>query len=387
MSVKKVTSPDAPTSGPTTPRTYRAAIIGTGFMGRVHSHAIRALGGEIVGVAGSSHAKAERFRASHGIARAHSDALELVHDPDVDVVHVCTPNHLHAPLTRAALAAGKHVVCEKPLATDAATARELTRSAREGERVAVVPFVYRFHPMAREARARVAAGSLGRVGLAHGGYLQDWFLSPEEDNWRVDPDIGGPTRAFGDIGSHWCDMLEFVTGDRVTAVSAQTSRITDSRGTDGGRSVTTEDLASFQFTTAGGAIGTAVISQVSPGRKNQLFLEVSGTEGSLRFDQERPETLWSGERARTGTVSRDDPGLSAEAARMVRLPVGHPQGYQDCFNALIADTAAAIAGHRPEGLPVFADGLRAAVLAEAVLLSARERRWVDVAPTDEADPT
>ena len=122
MSVKKVTSPDAPTSGPTTPRTYRAAIIGTGFMGRVHSHAIRALGGEIVGVAGSSHAKAERFRASHGIARAHSDTLELVHDPDVDVVHVCTPNHLHAPLTRAALAAGKHVVCEKPLATDAATA-------------------------------------------------------------------------------------------------------------------------------------------------------------------------------------------------------------------------------------------------------------------------
>ncbi|MGW5875476.1 Gfo/Idh/MocA family protein [Nocardiopsis terrae] len=377
--MKKVTSPDkASASGPATPGAYRAAVIGTGFMGRVHSHAVRASGGEVVGVAGSSPEKAEVFRAANGIARAHADALELVRSPDVDVVHVCTPNHLHAPLSLAALSAGKHVVCEKPLATDAGTARELTRTAREAERVAVVPFVYRFHPMVREARARIAAGSIGRVSLAHGGYLQDWLLYPEEDNWRVDPKVGGPTRAFGDIGSHWCDMLEFVTGDRITAVSAQTSRIADTRGEDGGRAVTTEDLVTFQFTTAGGTVGSAVISQVSPGRKNQLVLEVSGTEGSLRFDQERPETLWAGGRGRTGTVSRDDPALSPDAARLSGLPVGHPQGYQDCFNSLVADTAAAIAGSAPEGLPVFADGLRTAVLAESVLTSARERRWVDV---------
>ncbi len=385
MSVKKVTGLGDPPSGPAIPQAYRAAVVGTGFMGRVHSHAVRANGGEVVGVAGSSHAKAERFRARHGIARAHTDALELIHSPDVDVVHVCTPNHLHAPLSLAALAAGKHVVCEKPLATDADTALSMTTAAGRSGRVAVVPFVYRFHPMAREARARVAAGSIGRVGLAHGGYLQDWLLYPEEDNWRVDPEVGGPTRAFGDIGSHWCDMLEFVTGDRITSVSAQTSRITDARGEDG-RAVTTEDLVSFQFATAGGVVGTAVISQVSPGRKNQLVLEVSGTEGSLRFDQERPETLWAGGRTRTGLIWRDDPELSADATRLVSLPVGHPQGYQDCFNALVADTGAAIAGAAPDGLPVFADGLRAAVLAESVLVSARERRWVDVPTMSEVGP-
>ena len=355
-------------------------MIGTGFMGRAHSHAVRALGGEVVGVAGSSLDKAERFRASHGIARAHGDALELVRGDDVDVVHVCTPNDLHAPLSLAALEAGKHVVCEKPLATDAGTARDLVRAAREVGRVAVVPFVYRFHPMAREARAQVAAGSLGRITLAHGGYLQDWLLYPDEDNWRVDPVRGGATRAFGDIGSHWCDMLEFVTGDRITAVSARTSRVNDTRD---GRAVDTEDLVSLQFSTAGGVIGNAVISQVSPGRKNRLVLEVSGTEGSLLFDQENPETLWAGSRGRTGTITRDDPDLSADAARLSTVPVGHPQGYQDCFNALVADTAAAIAGHPPEGLPVFEDGLRAAVLAEVVLLSDRERRWVDVAEVEE----
>ncbi|MFE1169315.1 Gfo/Idh/MocA family protein [Nocardiopsis sp. NPDC058789] len=367
--------------GHSAPSAYRAAVIGTGFMGRVHTHAVRASGGEVVGVSGSSPARAEEFRAAHGLASAHADPLELIHRPDVDVVHVCTPNHLHAPLSLAALAAGKHVVCEKPLATDAETARGLTRAAHEADRVAVVPFVYRFHPMAREARARVASGAVGRIGLAHGGYLQDWLLHPEEDNWRVDPKIGGPTRAFGDIGSHWCDMLEFVTGDRINAVSAQTSRFNEHRG-EAGRAVTTEDLVALQFSTEGGAVGTAVISQVSPGRKNQLVLEVSGTEGSLRFDQERPETLWAGGRDHTTIISRDDPGLGPDAARMVTLPVGHPQGYQDCFNALVADTGAAVAGGEPEGLPVFADGLRAAVLAEAVLESARERRWVDLPRTD-----
>ncbi|WP_179829844.1 Gfo/Idh/MocA family protein [Nocardiopsis aegyptia] len=381
--MRKVTSlGEADDPGPLAPTTYRAAVIGTGFMGRVHTHAVRANGGRVVGVAGSSQDKAERFRTVHGLDRAVGHALDLVHDPDVDVVHVCTPNHLHAPLSLAALAAGKHVVCEKPLATDAATARGLVTAAEEAERVAVVPFVYRFHPMAREARARVAAGAIGRVGLAHGGYLQDWLLSPEDDNWRVDPELGGPTRAFGDIGSHWCDMLEFVTGDRITSVSAQTSRVNDTRGA-ASRPVTTEDLVTFQFSTRGGAIGSAVISQVSAGRKNQLFLEVAGSEGSLVFDQERPETLWSGSRGRTALISRDDPALSADAARLVTVPVGHPQGYQDCFNALVADTAAAIAGHAPEGLPRFTDGLRAAVLAEAVLESARERRWVDVPEVEE----
>lgn len=380
MSVSKVTTIGGGSDvGAAVPNAYRAAVIGTGFMGRVHSHAVRAHGGAVVGVAGSSREKAEAFRSANGVGRAYADALDLIRSDDVDVVHVCVPNHLHAPLTLAALAAGKHVVCEKPLATDAATAREMTAAAADAGLVAVVPFAYRFHPMAREARALVAAGAVGRVGLAHGGYLQDWLLYPQEDNWRVDPAIGGPTRAFGDIGSHWCDMLEFVTGDRITEVCARTGRFNDVRD---GRPVDTEDLVTLQFATAGGAVGGAVISQVSPGRKNSLVLEVSGTEGSLRFDQERPETLWAGGRGRTSVISRDAPDLSRDAARLATVPVGHPQGYQDCFNALVADTADAVSGGSPEGLPVFADGLRAAVIAEAVLLSARERRWVDVSEVD-----
>lgn len=384
MSVRKVTRQGEANDWAVTaaPQTYRAAVIGTGFMGRTHTHAVRATGGEVVGVAGSSADKAASFGAAHGIGRTHADPLELIRRDDVDVVHVCTPNHLHAPLSLAALEAGKHVVCEKPLATDSSLARELVTAAHEADRVAVVPFVYRFHPMAREARARVAAGSLGRLALAHGGYLQDWLLRPEEDNWRVDPALGGPTRAFGDIGSHWCDMLEFVTGDRITGISAQTSRISETRGAES-RPVDTEDLVAFQFTTAGGMVGTSVISQVSPGRKNQLVLEVSGTEGSLVFDQEHPETLWAGGRERTGVISRDDPGLSPDAARFVKAPVGHPQGYQDCFNALVADAGAAVAGGSPDGLPVFTDGLRTAVLAEAILESARARGWVDVPGVEE----
>src|SRR5690606_4167276 len=178
------------------PTTYRAAIIGTGFMGRVHSHAIAVAGGQVAGIAGSSPERAREAADSLRAAEVFDDVHELI--AAADVVHICTPNHLHAPLALAAIEAGRHVVCEKPLATDAATAQAMTEAAREAGVVAAVPFVYRFHPMVREARARVAAGEVGRLVLAHGSYLQDWLLRPEDDNWRVDADKGGALRAFGD---------------------------------------------------------------------------------------------------------------------------------------------------------------------------------------------
>jgi predicted dehydrogenase len=357
------------------PTAYRAAIIGTGFMGRVHAHAIAVAGGEIAGIAGSSPERAIEAAAALRADKVYDDPEALI--GDADVVHICTPNDLHAPLALAAIAAGKHVVCEKPLATDADAARAMTEAAAEAEVVAAVPFVYRFHPMVREARARVSAGELGRLTLAHGGYLQDWLLGPDDDNWRVDAGRGGALRAFGDIGSHWCDLLEFVTGDRITAVSAQLAVANPRRA---GRDVSTEDIATLQLATASGMVGTAAISQVSAGRKNRLQLEVSGTRATVAFDQEQPETLWMGGRDHNRVLMRDPETLGPDAARLAVVPAGHPQGYQECFNAFVADVAAAVAGKAPDGLPVFADGLRAARIADAVAASARHREWMEVAP-------
>lgn len=356
---------------------YRAGIIGSGFMGRVHAHAIRATGGQVVGIVASTPARSHAAAAESGAERPVADADELIDADDINVIHVCTPNHLHESQSLAALKAGKHVVCEKPLATSVVGAAELVSAAADHGRVATVPFVYRFHPMVREARERVRHGDLGRVTLAHGSYLQDWLVLPTDDNWRVDPALGGPSRAFADIGSHWCDLLEFVTGDRIDRVSAQSSTAIPERG---GRAVTTEDVVTMQFATTGGVVGSAVISQISPGRKNRLFLEVSGLAGTVAFDQEQPEVLWRGAREHSATLVRDPDTLSPAAARYARVPAGHPQGYQDCFNALVADTRAAIAGAVPDGLPTFEDGLRAARIAEAVLNSIESRQWVQVEP-------
>jgi predicted dehydrogenase len=355
----------------------RAGIIGTGFMGEVHARAVRSAGATVVAVAGSSPERTESSLVRLGAARAASSALELVASDDIDVVHICTPNHLHEPLAAAALAAGKHVVCEKPLATTRADAERLASAAAAAGAIAAVPFVYRYHPMAREARARVASGETGAVRLVHGSYLQDWLSTPADDNWRVDARLGGASRAFADIGVHWCDLAEFVTGQRIVALAARTVTAHPQRGADD-RTVDTEDAATLLFETDGGAIGTLVASQVTPGRKNRLWLSVDGAESSMAFDQELPETLWVGRRQDVALVQRGSELTSAEARRYSVLPPGHPQGYQDCFNAFVADTYRAIGGEAPPGLPTFADGLRASVLTEAVLSSAASRAWVEV---------
>src|SRR5215208_6323440 len=191
-------------------RELRVGIAGTGFIGGVHARSARLAGARIVAVAASSPENAAAAAAGLHADRALPSADELVHDPEVDVVHICAPNHLHQPLAEAALAAGKHVVCEKPLALDADGAERLVAAAAAAGRQAGVPFVYRFYPMVREARERVRAGEAGAVHLVHGTYLQDWLLRPEDDNWRVDEALGGASRAFADIGSHWCDLAEFV---------------------------------------------------------------------------------------------------------------------------------------------------------------------------------
>jgi predicted dehydrogenase len=376
-----------------------AAIAGTGFIGRVHARSLRLAGVELVGVAASSPTSAAAAAAELGAARAFDSAEELVRDPDVDVVHVCTPNHLHLPLAEAALEAGKHVVCEKPLAADLAGAKRLTELASQSGLHTGVPFVYRFYPTVREARERVRAGRTGAVHLLHGTYLQDWLLRPDDTNWRVDDELGGASRAFADIGSHWCDLAEFVTGHRMTRLSARLLTALPERASapgrrafEGGsasgdaRAVTTEDAALVQFETDEGALGSVVVSQVSAGRKNRLWLEVDAAEEALAFDQEHPEELWRGRREELTIVRRDPAELSAPAARYATLPAGHPQGYGDCFDAFVADFYEAVGGGAlPDGTPTFADGLRAALITDAVLTSSgRDGEWVDVELTTAA---
>ena len=366
-------------------------VIGAGFIGRVHARSAKLAGGRLVGVVGSSPGRTREMAAEFGTDPAVSSAEDLISHPEVDVVHICTPNHLHVPLAEAALRAGKHVVCEKPLAVEAAGAARLVSLADEAGLVAAVPFVYRFYPTVHEARARAERGDLGSVRLIHGSYLQDWLMGAGDYNWRVDAALGGASRAFADIGSHWCDLVEFVTGQRITRLVARLSTVLPERhrtpglpafssgGGDGPSvAVDTEDIAAVLFETNGGALGSVMVSQVSPGRKNRLWFEIDGSAGAVAFDQEQPETLWVGGREANALVIRGSQAAADDARRLDRLPAGHPQGYLDCFEAFVSDTYRAIAGDEPEGLPRFADGRRSVVITEAVLASARSGEWREV---------
>jgi predicted dehydrogenase len=371
----------------------RMAIAGAGMIARVHADAARRAGAVVAGVSASSPERAKAAAQSLGARRSFDSSEELATSDDVDVVHVCTPNALHGDLVRLALSAGKHVVCEKPLATTAAEAEELTELAARAGLVAAVPFVYRYHPMAAEARARVLGGSTGEVRLIHGHYLQDWLSEPGDNNWRVDAQAGGPSRAFADIGSHWCDLVEWVTGHRISELTASAQTVMPERARAGRGTfvaerateaaaervaVTTEDAVQVLFRTDRGASGSLVVSQVSPGRKNRLWFEVDGAGAGLAFDQENPESLFVGSRAGNAVLPRDPALLSPEAARISPLPAGHPMGYHDCFAGFVMDVYRAVADGGEQRFPTFGDAARAARLTEAVLRSARTRSWIEV---------
>jgi len=356
----------------------KVGIIGGGFMGRVHTNAARSAGGDVVAISSSSLVSAQRAAEQFSIEKAYANSEELINDPAIDVVHICTPNSTHASLALAALLAGKHVICEKPLATNSAEAKTLVEAAAKSGKVAAVPFIYRYHPMVREARARVQSGQVGRVLSVRGSYLQDWLLEAGDNNWRVDSAAGGSSRAFADIGSHLVDLMEFVIGDRIEAISAVTNTVHPIRG---GKKVETEDEAALVFRTKAGVIGTLFVSQVAPGRKNRLFIDVSGTVETIEFNQEQPETLWLGRRTGTEVLPRDESQLHPDAARLSVVPAGHPMGYVDAFAGLVRDVydtinGRVIDGKPPVGVPTFADGLRASQVTEAVLQSAKANAWV-----------
>ncbi len=367
------------------------AIVGSGMIGAVHRRAALLAGAEVRGVAASTPQRAQEVAQAWSVPRAYRDIEEVVADPQVQVVHVCTPNHLHRPMAQAALAAGKHVICEKPLATTLGDAQDLATLAASSGLVATVPFVYRYHPVVREARARIAAGDIGPLHLIHGSYLQDWLLDPASNNWRVDPVLGGTSRVFADIGSHWCDLVEWVSGERFTEVSAAFATVIAERSAEGAQSfstpaaggatqaVSSEDVATAMFRTGVGTLASLTVSQVSAGRHNRLWFEIDGAKASVAFNQEDPERLWIGQPdQREETFVRGPGAGSAEQRRLSALPPGHAQGYAQCFEAFVADTYHAIDGERPQGLPTFEDGVRSARIVDRVIASARSRAWTTI---------
>jgi predicted dehydrogenase len=366
------------------------AILGAGMIGDVHRRAAILGGAEVVGVLASSPQRSKQVADDWGVA-AYQDIVEVLADERVAVVHVCTPNATHAPFAEAALRAGKHVICEKPLGISLAEADRMAAAAAESGLVAAVPFVYRYHPVVREIRARRQAGEFGAWNLLHGSYLQDWMLSPDASSWRVDPELGGPSRAFADIGSHWCDLVQWVSGETFTDVLAELSIAVPTRPATAGPTfagptdvsgdrveVRTEDSAAVLLRTAAGVLGSVTISQIAAGRKNRLWFELDGALGSAVFDQEEPERIWLGGTDGNRILVRDPEHGSPEQRRLSKLPAGHAQGYAQCFEAFVADTYAAIDGGSPEGLPTFEDGLRSARLVDAVLRSAHNGSWTKV---------
>ena len=376
--------------------TKRVAILGAGMIGDVHRRAAILAGAQVLGVMASSPQRSREVAEAWGVEQAYG-SIEEVAESKADTVHICTPNESHVPYAVALMKAGKHVLCEKPLGVSLEDAQHAAQVTAETGVVNTMPFAYRFHPMAREMRARVQADEFGAVNLMHGSYLQDWLLNPKATSWRVDPKAGGPSRAFGDIGSHWCDLLEFVTGDRIARLVATTSITIKQRPAATAASfsaaesdaplvdVETEDSALILFRTANDIAGSAVISQLSAGRKNRLWIEIDGMHQSAVFDQEHAEQLWIGSEASAEVLVRDPNQGSAEQRRLSTLPAGHAQGYAQCFENYVADSYAAIDAHAgqgevPDGLPTFADGARAAAICDAMLRSATNEEWVSVSP-------
>jgi predicted dehydrogenase len=324
------------------------------------------------------------------VERAYGDYRELIADPDIDVVHNTTPNHLHLQVSLAALAARKHVISDKPLSDSAEHSRTLWQAARRAGVAHVVTFNYRGNPLVQEARSMVSRGELGPLCYVHGQYLQDWLADERVYSWRLDPARGGASSALRDIGSHWCDLAEHVTGLRIEAVLADLGTVvarrevsraaggTFSRTTTRGRRrvrIRSEDLATVLLRFRGGAKGCVAIGQVLPGHKNDLQLEVCGRQASVRWLQERQNELWIGRFGQPSSVVGKDPSiLSPDAARYAHLPAGHQEAWADAFRNVIADAYQWIrdgAGPRarPAALATFADGYRSDLLVEAMLAS------------------
>lgn len=377
-------------------RKIKTAVIGAGFMGKVHTEGIRRLGNvEVAGVAAISKEEAESFGKAMGIDRTTDNFMDLISDPEIDAVHVCTPNALHAPVAKAAIEAGKAVLCEKPLAMSAAEAREMVALAEAKGTVNCVNHNLRYYPVLQHARRMIERGDLGEILIVQGTYSQDWLLYDTDYNWRLESKENGPLRAMGDIGSHWMDLIQHLTGLKITALCADMQIFHKTRKkpkaaieTFAGKTlrpedyeevpIDTEDFASVLVQLGDRARGAYTVSQVSAGCKNRLQVEIFGTEGGVIWNQETPNQLWIGHRNEPNELVLKDPALLlGDAASYADLPGGHAEGYGDAhkqvyrrFYRRVADPSA------PVEYPTFADGLWEMELLEKALESHRSRSWV-----------
>jgi len=379
-------------------------IVGAGFVGPHHVDAVRRLGSvDIVAVAGSSEESGRQKAEQLGARRGYGSYEALVADPEVHVVHVATPNHLHYAVTSTALANGKHVISDKPLAATAAESKRLVEQVKRTGLVGAVTFNYRGNPLVQQARHAIASGEIGLPTFLYGYYLQDWLLHETDYSWRLDPEKAGASSALGDIGSHWCDLAQHVSGLRITHVLGDVTTVIPRRkkprgsreafqtGADGDQGETVEirveDLASVMLRFDNGAKGNFSVGQVCAGHKNDLVLEVCGSKASIRWRQEHQNELWIGRREKANEILPKDPSLlDAEARRYAHLPGGHQEAWADAFcnvmrdiYGFIASGQNAAAGH-PPAFATFEDGHRANCIVEAILESAKKGGvWTAVA--------
>ena len=376
----------------------KAAVFGAGFVGRVHIEGLRRLGNvEVAALADNSDESARRLGEQLNIPKTSGDYRRILEDPSIDAVHICTPNALHAPMAKDALAAGKHVVCEKPLTVSSDEARQMVAAAEAAKRRNCLFHNLRYYPLVQQMRRMREAGDLGEILIVQGTYSQDWLLYDTDWNWRVERKDNGPSRCMADIGSHWCDMAEHVTGRRIASVCADLNTFHKTRKrpkgpieTFAGKQLTpddyvetpvdTEDFGAVVFRMDNGARGVFTASQLSAGRKNRLSLEIFGTKCGVAWDQERPDELWIGNRNTPNQQIIKDPSLLKEAARSYAdLPGGHSEGYDDTFKQVFRRFYASIEDPTatPE-YPQFVDGLRQLTILEAEIASSESRAWVDV---------
>jgi len=378
----------------------KVAVIGLGFMGRTHIQSLRRLGVEVYGVAGITSDEARTAAEELGIPRWYNSFDEAVLDPEVKAVHLCTPNNLHYSQAKKALESGKHVLCEKPLAMNSNESAELARLAKEKGLFAAVNYNLRFYPICQETKARIESGELGVPHLIYGGYLQDWLFLKSDWNWRLESEQGGNLRAVADIGTHWLDMITWLTGLKVTEVMADFSTVHKTRLKPAGEVETyagkvtenqstnetpidTEDIAMILFRFENGALGNVTLSQVTAGRKNFFWFEISGSRSTVHWEQENPNELWIGYRDKANEILVKDPSLFHEAVRpLTGFPGGHAEGYPDTFVQVFRQFYEAIlSGKMPETgkFATFEDGHHEMVLCDAIQKSALEKRWIKVA--------
>ena len=377
-------------------------LVGAGLIGPQHVEAVRRLGFvDVVAVAGSNEASARAKADAMGIPKAYGGYQALIDDPDVEVVHNCTPNHLHLPVNLAAIEKGKHIVSDKPLAMNGDEAQQLLDAATKAGVVHAVTFNYRGNPLVQQARAMIANGEIGRVHFIHGHYLQDWLIKETDFSWRIEPEKSGPTSAMGDIGSHWCDLVQHVSGLRIESVLADLTTViptrkkptvaretfseaTDDEGED--FTVTVEDLGSVLVRFGNGCKGLFTAGQVCAGHKNDLVFEINGLGGSLRWLQERQNELWVGRRDGGNVELAKDPGaMDPSVAGYAHLPGGHQEGWATAFHNIMRDIYTHIAGGKgpddpqPPAFATFEDGYRADRVVDAILASSTAGGgWTDV---------